>query len=246
MPFLAFLTALGCGLLGLWLTDARRHARVAVTFSAGVLLGVSAFGLVPDLMAEMGWAGSLSLFAAGYLSLLLVDRFVYPVCPSCSHSHDHGECATLLHGFAAPLVSAAALHSFLDGWSIATAQAATPAEIRLALPIAVVLHKIPEGIALGAILRASVRLRLAAFGWCVVAEAPTLLGALLAMMLAPRLGATWTNYPLAVAAGWFFYLGFHAIHGEWRRRGPVPVFVPALTGIAGAAVLQQSVRAIFR
>ncbi len=49
---------------------------------------------------------------------------------------------------------------------------------------------------------------------------------------------------LALAGGSFIYLGFHAIHGEWRRG--VPAFVPALTGAAGAAALQQGLRVFFR
>ena len=53
-------------------------------------------------------------------------------------------------------------------------------------------------------------------------------------------------YPLGITGGWLFYLGFHAVHEEWRRRGAAPAFVPALTGVAGAAVLQRGAEALFR
>jgi hypothetical protein len=33
-------------------------------------------------------------------------------------------------------------------------------------------------------------------------------------------------------------LGGHAIHGELRRSGPAPAFVPALTGVAGSSMLR--------
>ena len=163
----ALATAVGvCGAaLGLWLTGLRERARVVVPFSAGVLLGVALFGLLPELASEIGWPISLALFAAGYGALLLVNRFVYRVCPTCAHDHDHNACATELHGFAAPLIAAAAVHSFLDGWSIATVQLTVPLGLRVAVPLAVALHKVPEGIALGGILRASVKSRSAAFGW---------------------------------------------------------------------------------
>jgi hypothetical protein len=36
----------------------------------------------------------------------------------------------------------------------------------------------------------------------------------------------------------FLYLGGHAIHGELRRSGPAPAFVPALTGVAGSSMLR--------
>jgi len=126
------------------------------------------------------------------------------------------------------------------------AQWAGPAGVRIALPMAVVLHKIPEGIALGAIMRAAVLSRPTALGLCVAAESATLLGGAAGLELAPRLGAAWISYPLAIAGGFFFYLGFHAVHGEWKRRGALPAFMPALTGAAGAAALQQGVRVLLR
>ena len=86
----------------------------------------------------------------------------------------------------------------------------------------------------------------AALFWSVLVEAVTLVGGILGLAIAPRLGTAWITYPLAVAAGWLFYLGAHAVHEEWKRRGAVPACVTALTGAAGAAALQQGVQAWFR
>ena len=105
------------------------------------------------------------------------------------------------------------------------------------MPLALALHKIPEGVALGAILRAAVRSRAVAFSWSAAAESMTLAGAVSGAAMAPYLGVKWLHYPLAVAGGCFFYLGFHAVHGEWRRRKTWSAFVPGLGGAAGAAVL---------
>src|SRR5204863_3284272 len=113
---------------------------------------------------------------AGYGLLFLINRFVYPVCSTCAQDHDHDACGTELHGFAAPLILAAALHSFLDGWSVTTVQLAAPLGLRVAVPVAVALHKAPEGMALGGILRASVRSRVVALGWAALAEGSTLAG----------------------------------------------------------------------
>ena len=244
-PALATAVGLAGAVVGLWLTGAHRRARVVVPFSAGVLLGVALFGLLPELALESGWVPTLALFAAGYGVLLAVNRYVYPVCPTCAHDHDHNACATELHGFAAPLIIAAAMHSFLDGWSVATTQFA-PLGLRLAVPLAVALHKVPEGIALGGILRVSVKARAQALGWCAVVEGTTLVGGAAGLWLAPHLGAGWIAYPLGLMAGWLFYLGFHAVHEESKRRGPAPAVLSALTGVAGAALILRGAEALFR
>jgi zinc transporter ZupT len=238
--------AIAFSALGLWLGAARGRARAVVPFSAGVLLGVALFGLFPEMAGELGWIASTVLFVAGYALLFAVNRYAYPVCPSCSHDHDHNACTTVLHGFAAPLVAATAVHAFLDGWSMATVQAVSGMDVRVTVPLAVGLHKVPEGLALGAILWASMRSRPTAFAWCVAAEGCTVVGGVVGLALAPRLGTAWVLYPLAIAGGCFFFLGFHAIHEEWKRRGAIPAMMPALTGAAGAAALQQGVHALLR
>jgi zinc and cadmium transporter len=245
-PLLAALIGIAGVFLGLWLTSAGRRTRLVIPFSAGVLLGVVFFGLLPELVEEIGWPVTAIFFAAGYGLLYGINRHIAPVCPSCAHDHDHQSCDTVLHGFAAPMIGASMLHSFFDGWSIATAQLASHHGIRLAVALAVAMHKIPEGIALGAIVRASVSSRIAALFWSVLVEATTLLGGVLGLAIAPRLGTAWITYPLALAAGWLFYLGAHAVHEEWKRRGPVPACVTALTGAAGAVALQRGVQAWFR
>ncbi len=232
--------------LGLWLTTAGRRTRLMVPFSAGVLLGVVFFGLLPELAAEIRWPLTALFFAAGYGLLFVISRYVAPVCPTCAHDHDHGACDIALHGFAAPLIGASMLHSFFDGWSLAAVQVESQQSIRLAVTLAVALHKIPEGIALGAVVRAAVRARSTALFWSLACEAVTFLGGLLGLAIAPRLGASWVAYPLGLVAGWLFYLGAHAVHEEWKRRGPLPACMTALSGAAGAAILQQSVRAWFR
>lgn len=245
-PLLAALIGVGGVFLGLWLTAAGRSTRLVVPFSAGVLLGVVFFGLLPELIEESGWLVTGIFFVAGYGLLFLISRFVAPVCPSCAHDHDHGSCGAALHGFAAPLISAMMLHAFLDGWNVTTVQLSSQRGIRVAVATAIILHKIPEGLALGAMARASVSSRSTAVFWSVLAETMTLAGGGLGLAIAPQLGAAWISYPLALAAGWLFYLGAHAVHEEWKRRGALPACMTALSGVAGAAALQQGVEAWFR
>ena len=231
--------------LGLWLTSLRKRARLLVPFSAGILVGVAVFGLLPELAEDAGWMASLLLFVVGFGVLFLINRYIYPVCPTCAHDHDHNSCDTELHGFAGPLVAGAALHCFLDGWGIAASQWASPG-LRIAVPLAVALHKLPEGIALGGILIVAVKRHASALGWCAVAEGATLAGGAAGLFMAPNLGTRWTIYPLGLTAGWLFFLGCHAVHEEWKRRGSRPAFLSAGAGIVGSAVIQRGAEILFR
>ena len=237
--------AVAGAVVGAWLTGVPRRHRSVVPFSAGLLLGIVAFGVWPELARELGWLGGLAMIFAGFALLWIVNRYVYPVCPTCSHAHDHDACSATLHGFALPLIAAAALHSLMDGWGIAASQRDS-GELGVAVFLGVALHKVPEGLAYGAILRAAMPSRLGALTWCVLAEAPTMAGGAVHTLIAPHLGLRWVGIPLAVAGGSFLYLGFHAVHNEWKSRGTIPAFGPALTGAAGAAVLHQGLHLLMR
>ncbi|MEO8098041.1 MAG: ZIP family metal transporter [Acidobacteriota bacterium] len=192
-------------------------------------------------MAEsLQWSGAVLWLASGCLLLFAIDRYVYPVCPTCSPAHDHEHCSTTLHGFAAPLLLASALHAALDGWSVSASQ--DDVVLGAGFFTAIAAHKIPEGLALGVISRAALGSRRAAFLWCLLAESATLLGAAVEGVLAPHLGRNSLHALLALAGGSFLYLGWHAVHGEYRRSGASPALVPALTGVAGSSVLRLLLR----
>ncbi len=231
---------------GVRLATERRAGRFLIPFGAGLLMGMAAFGVWPEMAETIGWRNGSALLALGFGLLWFVDRYVHPVCPSCSHAHDHAGCAVSLHGFALPLVAAAMLHSLMDGLAIAASRREGPGGLGWGVFLAVAIHKIPEGLAYGAILRAALRSRLSALAWCAVAQAPTIAGGAFEFFLAAHLGRDWGLIPLALAGGSFLFLGTHAVHNEFKRRGALPAFAPALTGAAGAALLQQSLRVLVR
>ena len=194
-------------------------ARFLVLFSGVLLVAVALFALLPELAREIGWARGLPVFSAGYLLLFVIDRKTQLVCPACSdhHGHNHLDCEAALHGFTVPLVLAAAAHAFLDGWGLSSVHTAEATGVKMAFPIAILLHKVPEGLALGAILKAATRTRMHAVLWGTAAESATIAGAFAGLALTPHLGNAWTNYPLALAGGAFLYLGYHALHIGWTR-----------------------------
>jgi zinc transporter ZupT len=239
------LIALVSAAFGVWLVASPRVGRVLVPFGAGLLFGMAAFGILPELVERAGWSLGLAVLALGFALVWFVDRFVYPVCPACSHNHAHDACGVSLHGFALPLVAAATLHSLMDGLAITASRHEGPERLAWGVFAAVAVHKIPEGLAYGTILRAALRSRVSALAWCAAAQAPTILGGLSERLLASHLGTRWMMLPLALAGGSFLYLAFHAVHNESKRRGMAPAFASALTGAAGAAVLLQGVRVFF-
>ena len=214
IPVLFALKALASGSLGVWLTGAPNISRRIVPVSGAVLILVSFVWILPELSSNVGPAAGLAFMLCGVALIWAIDRFVYPVCPSCSHTHDHSSCSARLHGFGAPLIAAAILHSLFDGWAIAASQ--TPGA--QGIGVAVALHKIPESIAFGVILRAALGSRTQALLWVALTQVVMLLGSVLEGMTARYLGGQWLTILLALGGGTFLYLGFHAVHGEWKRR----------------------------
>lgn len=242
-PELLILTAIAvaAAAAGVWLTGYPGVSRRIVPFSGGLLVGISLFWALPEFSLRLGWTAGLAWTVLGFLILFGIDRYVYPLCPTCSHTHDHDTCATRLHGFAAPLMIAAALHSVVDGWGVAASRDSGSEALGMAFLLGVGIHKIPEGLAFGVILRAALKSRSGAVLAAALVQCGTIAGGLLESLLAPTREPAALSAMLALASGSFLYLGFHAVHAEWKRRGS-PAFAPALTGAAGAAVLQQGMR----
>jgi zinc transporter ZupT len=203
---------------GVWMSSVPEVSRRIVPLSGGVLLILSLVWVLPELGETFGWSLAPLLMLVGFAVLFLIDRLIYPVCPSCSHTHDHDSCSTRLHGFATPLIAAALIHSIFDGWALAAGHAGDFPGVRSAIAAGILIHKVPESLAYGVILRAAVRRRSMALLWALVAQGATIAGAGMAIVLAPLLGSTWIAVLLAFGGGTFLYLGFHAVHGEWKRR----------------------------
>jgi zinc transporter ZupT len=188
-PLAAAVIAIVCAMAGMALVSGRR-TRILIPLSGLLLIGVAVFALIPELLHEVGWVVGLPLIAAGFCSLALLDR--------------------MEEKFAGSLVAATSLHAFVDGWgmvAVAGHGASIPRTVSAAVIAAMLIHKVPEGLALGAMLRgAAPRL---AIPLAIAAELPTVLGGATGTLAAP---GAWVDYPLGLAAGAFLFLGIHAQH----------------------------------
>ncbi|HUL64860.1 MAG TPA: ZIP family metal transporter [Burkholderiaceae bacterium] len=136
-----FSTAAG-GLCALGFRD-RLH--LILGFTAGVLLGVVAFDLLPesfDLSRQLGGDGRSTMIAlaAGFLLFHAIEKFVLV------HSVHEGEYAQHHHP-AVGILSAAAMigHSFMDGISIGLAFQVSQAT-GITVAIAVIAHDFCDGL----------------------------------------------------------------------------------------------------
>lgn len=208
-------------LLGMWLEQMPRVSRGILVLSGALLVAIPLTLVAPELAERYGWAGGLVWMGLGFAALWAFDHYVHPLCPACAHSHDHHSCALPLHGFAVPLILASGLHSFMDGWSLMASRENTSRTLQLAFLVGITMHKLPEGLALGAILRASLRSwwKVAAGG--AVAQFMTVVGGAIALWVAPLAGAKWTGVMLGLAGGTFLYLGYHTLEAEIAPRPAV-------------------------
>lgn len=133
----------------------RRKLPYLVSVAVGVLLATALLHLLPESIEALGnhavvWA----LVGGTMLSLFFTERIFSAITGTdpeqtldaalaIPHSHSHGHVARKTRP--ANLMLASALHSFLDGATIATAFAITP-RIGWLTALAVALHEIPHRI----------------------------------------------------------------------------------------------------
>jgi zinc transporter ZupT len=219
----AFISTFLGGLLALRLQD---KLHLILGFSAGAVIGVAFFDLLPEAI-EFGEkfhspAAILSCTAVGFLSYLVLDRIL------------------MFHGDAAPRGPFAAgvlcVHSLLDGVAIGLAFQ-TSHEVGIIVAIAVLTHDFSDGINTMNIVLKNRGDRRHAFRW------------LLADALAPVLGIASTYFftlpgegfgaALALFAGFFLYIGASDLIPESYHAHPK--FLTTAMTLAGAAVLYLAI-----
>lgn len=200
-----FAAAVVGGAIGALTAGARRELLAPlVHFAAGAFLGIALLHLLPEAGHLVGWPLTLALAAAGWALAWLLTRWAGAACPGCAVRSEEW----LQHRLRWPLVVVVALHSFLDGLPL-TRQISDPGAAygTELLSAAMLLHKLPEGLAIAVLARASGLNLPAALGLTTAVESCTLLGASAGLLLgqahSPALGLA-----LALTAGSFLWLVF--------------------------------------
>lgn len=218
----AFVATYMGGLLALRLRD---KLHLILGFSAGAVIGVAFFDLLPEALdLSTNVSSALAITALGFLIYLTLDRLLV----LHSHHDDEG------HHHERGLIGAAtlSLHSLLDGVGIGLAfHYSVPVGVVVAA--AVLTHDFSDGINTVNMITKHSGSRAKAMRWLIVDALAPVVGIILTMFVTvsePQLGAL-----LALFAGFFIYIGASDLIPESHHAHPT--FLTTVLTLVGAAVL---------
>lgn len=230
ISFATFVATLVGGLFALRFKD---KLHLVLGFSAGAVIGVAFFDLLPEAI-ELGSRFYESSFittwvAIGFLSYLILDRTI-SIFFSCDDGHTgHAHASTKRGMFGAGSLS---VHSFLDGVAIGLAFQVSSA-IGLVVTIAVLAHDFSDGINTVSMVLKNNGERSSALRWLFVDALAPVLGA--ASTLFFTLPENVLSLILALFAGFFLYIGASDLVPESHHGHPK--FLTTAMTILGALVL---------
>ena len=239
-----FISTLIGGLFALKLKD---KLHLVLGFSAGAVLGVAFFDLIPESI-ELGLkyfstSTILSVTAIGFFIYLILDRLVL----LHGHSHDHED--DFQKNNSSQIVisknkrgtlgaTSLAIHSFFDGVIIGLAfQASTT--IGWIVAIAVLVHDFSDGInAVSLIIRdGGMAIKNRALWWLLIVATAPILGATSTLFFS--LKEQFLGIVLAIFSGFFLYIGASDLIPESHHAHPK--FLTTIMTLLGVAVLYIAV-----
>ena len=213
IAFAAFVSTLVGGLFALRFRD---KLHLILGFSAGAVIGVAFFDLLPESI-ELGQqffdvATVTQFVTVGFLLYLLLDRTIF----FHSHSGEEGvEHASTHRG----ILGAGSLcfHSFLDGVAIGLAFQVSAA-IGAVVTAAVLVHDFSDGINTVNLVLKNGGSWKQAFRWLIIDAVAPLLGAASTLLLS--ISESTIGLVLAVFVGTFLYLSASDLIPESHHRHP--------------------------
>ena len=222
---LAFALAVIGGALGASLGTSHRRLCALISLGAGTLLGVTVFSILPEISETLNWWEILLALASGYALFAIITKYVYHVCPACAASHFDEATAHRFSEIASAMMIALAIHCTVDGLAMAagnqvheTSSTEAGRSVGLSIVFAVCVHKVPEGLALGALLLGAGLSRTGVISRVALVESTTILGGVVGLVFLKSVPGFWTDLAIAHAGGGFFFLASHAVLGEiWKH-----------------------------
>lgn len=221
-----------------------------ISFAAGVLLSATLFHVLPEAWEAGIRIGPLALaLLSGYGLFFFLSRYVSHVCPACAASHfeQSVSSAKRIGGSATGgkfknvfflLAIALTIHSMMDGIAIALSPALAEGDDR-SIFLTVAIHKLPEGLALCALLLKAGHEKTKALLTTFIFESSTLAGWLVGSFLVEKeLALLWLHLGMVHIAGGFLYLALHATINEARDHSPRLIFTFFFIGLIFMALVR--------
>jgi zinc and cadmium transporter len=219
------LAAAGANVLGAAAVVSRSRWSVPVldgmlAFAAGFMIAVATIDLLPDALSRGGYTAAVVVLLS-YIAVHLTQHVIG------THFHFGEETHHVSHVVSFAALGGLLLHTFVDGVAVASGFGIGSA-VGVLVFIGVVLHKVPEGLAISSLFLAAGQSRTRA------------LLAACALGVATILGVALTDYfpllrvhGLALAAGVTLYVGMSNLVPEFRNRGgwSLPVAFLGGTGV---------------
>jgi ZIP family zinc transporter len=221
-------------LVGGWVgISLRDRLHLVLAFSAGAVIGVAFFDLLPEA-TELGGATTahgalapravLAIAGLGFLLYLLLDRSLP------GHGSDPRGRSNPRRAWAA--AGSFALHSFLDGFAIGVAFQASRAA-GIAVAVAVLAHDFSDGLNTVSVVLRNGGDRRGAFKWLLIDALAPVAGALTSMALI--IPAEGLAMALALFSGFFLYVGGSDLLPESHHAHPR--LLTTVATVAGAVFL---------
>src|SRR5215471_16628566 len=122
----AYAFALAGGAISTSLRLEHKPLCALISFAAGTLLGVTLFAILPERLENSGAWPVVAAAATGYLLFFFISKHVHHVCPACAASHFDADATRHFSEIATALIVALAIHSMTDGLALGI-QGAAPA-----------------------------------------------------------------------------------------------------------------------
>ncbi|MFH1369077.1 MAG: ZIP family metal transporter [Elusimicrobiota bacterium] len=195
-----------------------RNSVFLISFASGVMLAIAFFHLIPE--AAGLYPGAIALVFAGFLVLYLLQQvMMFHAC------HDE---ACHVHRMSVLSTIGLTLHSLLDGLAIGVGFEAG-AKLGMIMTLAVVLHKIPDGITITGILLHARRERKSVISFSTLVAMATPAGAVISYFFLRGISHDVLGMMLAFMGGSFLYLAAADLlpetHKEHNRANALFFFI---------------------
>jgi ZIP family zinc transporter len=232
IAFGTFLATMAGGLLALRLRDS---LHLVLGFSAGAVLAVAFFDLLPEALklSHADPSRALGVAALGFFAYTILDRLIL------LHTHQDGHTDHHHPNVARGWAGAASLsaHSLMDGLAIGMGFQASMS-VGVVVAVAVLAHDCSDGMNTVSLILKNAGTRRQAFGWLVMDAVAPVLGAGISLMV--RLPEQALALVLALFGGFFLYIGASDLLPESFHAHPKTL--TTLTTLLGAGFLYVVVR----